>query len=67
MNNINLRLTKGEIPLDNHLLIKRRNPLEDHIFDFESSDDDFADDLEDNEVKVDKVFAHKKCKTLENF
>ena len=66
-NNINLRLTKGEIPLDNHLLIKRRNPLEDHIFDFESSDDDFADDLEDNEVKVDKVFAHKKCKTLENF
>ena len=67
LSNINLRLTKGEAPLDNHLLIKRRNPLEDHIFDFESSDDDFADDLEDKEIKVDATFAHKKCKTLENF
>ena len=38
--NISLRISKAEMPIDNHLLIAKRNPMEDHIFDFESSDDD---------------------------
>ena len=62
LTSLNLRITKGNSPVDNHLLIKKRNPLEDHIFDFESSDDDF-DDLP-AEGKVDKKFSHFKSKTF---
>ena len=58
----NLRnLNSGELS-DNHLLIQKKNPLEDHIFDFESSDDDFDDELE--EKGIDPIFAKSKCKTL---
>ncbi len=58
----NVGIKKGNLPLDNHLLIKNTNPLEDRIFDFESSDDDF-DDLP-AEGKVDKKFSHFKSKTF---
>ena len=64
---LNLKLPKGEMPIDNHILIKKKNPLEDRIFDFESSDDD--DDVENDENEetsaIDVTFKHKKCKTLE--
>ena len=65
--NLNLRTTKGEIPLDNHILIKKRNPLEEHIFDFESSEDGNDDDFDKG--KIDLNYAHKKSRTLdiENF
>jgi hypothetical protein len=61
--NLQLRMSKGDIPLDNRLLIKKRNPLEEHIFDFESSEDDFDDDSDKG--KVDSFYSHKKSKTLD--
>ena len=57
-----LKAIKGEMTLDNHLLIKKRNPLEDHIFDFESSEDDFDDNSNSG---IDPIYLHKKSKTLE--
>jgi hypothetical protein len=49
-----LRITRNE-PVDNHLLIKKKNPLEDRIFDFESSvdldDDEDTDDIVDSSKK----------------
>jgi hypothetical protein len=49
-----LRITRNE-PVDNHLLIKKKNPLEDRIFDFESSvdldDDEDTDDIIDSSKK----------------
>ena len=44
--NIILRMTKAEMPIDNHLLITKKNPMDDHIFDFESSDDDNEEIME---------------------
>ena len=61
ISNLSLNIIKGEIPLDNHLLIKKKNPLEDHIFDFESSDDDFDDTPK--EFKSES-FLQNKSKTL---
>ena len=60
-------MSKGDIPLDNRLLIKKRNPLEDHIFDFESSEDEIDDNPDKG--KVDSIYSHRKSKTLdiENF
>ena len=49
-----LRISRNE-PIDNHLLIKKKNPLEDRIFDFESSvdldDDEDTDDIIDSTKK----------------
>ena len=49
-----LRISRNE-PVDNHLLIKKKNPLEDRIFDFESSvdldDDEDTDDILDSAKK----------------
>ena len=55
----NVGIKKGNLPLDNHLLIKNTNPLEDRIFDFESSDDDFDDDT----PTIDQLLAQNKSKT----
>ena len=65
--NLQLRMSKGDIPLDNRLLIKKRNPLEEHIFDFESSEDEIDDNPDKG--KVDSIYSHRKSKTLdiENF
>ena len=43
-------ISRNEVPIDNHVLIKKKNPLEDRIFNFESSVDslDSDDDDEDN-------------------
>ena len=57
--NINLRISQAETPIDNHLLIKK-NPMEDHIFDFESSDDD----NEDNKMEGGSEPVFSSCKTL---
>ena len=57
--NINLRITQAEAPIDNHLLIKK-NPMEDHIFDFESSDDD----NEDNKMEGGSEPVFSSSKTL---
>ena len=59
---LNLNFIKNDIPLDNHLLIKKKNPLEDRIFDFESSDDDFDDIPERG--KTDR-YSHIKSKTFD--
>ena len=56
---INEGIKKGELPLDNHLLIRNTNPLEENIFDFESSDNDF-----DDTPTLDQIFAQTKSKTL---
>ena len=56
--NINL-INKGEMPLNINTPFKKRNPLAERIFDFESSDDDFDD------TPIDPIFSHKKCKTLD--
>ena len=49
-----LRISRNE-PVDNHFLIKKKNPLEDRIFDFESSvdldDDEDTDDIIDSSKK----------------
>ena len=49
-----LRISRND-PVDNHLLIKKKNPLEDRIFDFESSvdldDDEDTDDIIDSTKK----------------
>jgi hypothetical protein len=49
-----LNISRNE-PIDNHLLIKKKNPLEDRIFDFESSVDSFdsEDSDEDNNSMAD--------------
>ena len=57
--NMNLRISQAEAPIDNHSLIKKRNPMEDHIFDFESSDDD----NEDNNMEGDSEPVFSSCKT----
>jgi len=43
-------ISRNEVPIDNHVLIKKKNPLEDRIFNFGSSVDslDSDDDDEDN-------------------
>ena len=47
------------MPLNINTPFKKRNPLAERIFDFESSDDDFDD------TPIDPIFSHKKCKTLD--
>ena len=63
--NIYLKNPKGEMPIDNHILIKKKNPLEDRIFDFESSDEDNESEEDEETPSIETTFKHKKCKTLE--
>ena len=44
-----LNISRNEVPIDNHILIKKKNPLEDRIFDFESSVDSFDSDDDSDE------------------
>ena len=63
MRKINL-LNKGEMPLNHNLFNKKKITLEDNrIFDFESSDEE--EDFVEENPKIDPIFAHKKCKTLD--
>ena len=47
-----LNISRNE-PIDNHLLIKKKNPLEDRIFDFESSVDSFDSEDDDDDEDED--------------
>ena len=51
----NLGFTKVEVPTEHRLLAKnKKNPLEDHIFDFESSDDNNYGDYSQSDEETDK-------------
>ena len=54
-----LNISRNEVPIDNHILIKKKNPLEDRIFDFESSVDSF-DSEDDDEDSNDNADTGKK-------
>ena len=51
----NLGFTKVDVPSEHRLLSKnKKNPLEDHIFDFESSDDNNYGDYSQSDEEIDK-------------
>jgi len=60
-----LNISRNEVPIDNHILIKKKNPLEDRIFEFESSvdsfdsesDDEDSDDIADTGKKISSKFV----------
>jgi hypothetical protein len=55
-----LNISRNEVPIDNHMLIKKKNPLEDRIFEFESSVDSFESDDDDDEDSNDIEDSGKK-------